>query len=120
MKIIITESKLENTVLKFLDSSNFVINDNGKTFNAYIYFLNNEGDNEAMISVYYRNAFGEVRNFVYVNPKLIDYVTSFFPISEEDFLNIVLYWVSNVLNMEMSSIENADSAHQRHRIYVQL
>ena len=120
MKIIITESKLENTILKFLDSSNFVIYNKGRQFNSYIYFLDDGDDNEAMISVYHRNAFGEIRNWAYVNPKLINHVTSFFPIDEEDFLNIVSYWLSNVLNMKINSVESAFRADQGHRIYVQL
>lgn len=118
MKIIITESKLEDTILKFLDNNNFFVYKGGRSFNSYIYFLENEGDNEAMISVYHRNAFGEIRNWVYVNPKLINRVTLFVPIDEEDFLNIVLYWVTNVLNMKMNSVVNAFRGGQEHRIFV--
>lgn len=120
MKIIITESKLEDTILKFLDNNNFVVYKGGRSFNSYIYFLENEYDNQAMISVYHRNAFGEIRNWVYVNPKLTNYVTLFVPIDEKDFLNIVLYWVTNVLNMKMNSVENAFRTYQEHRLDVRL
>lgn len=120
MKIIITESKLEDTILKFLDNNNFVVYKGGRSFNSYIYFLENEYDNQAMISVYHRNAFGEIRNWVYVNPKLINHVTLFVPIDEKDFLNIVLYWVTNVLNMKMNSVEDAFRTNQEHRLDVHL
>jgi hypothetical protein len=120
MKIIITESKLEDTILKFLDNNNFVVYKGGRSFNSYIYFLEDGDDNQAMISVYHRNAFGEIRNWVYVNPKLINRVTLFVPIDEKDFLNIVSHWVSNVLNMKINSVENAFRTDQGHRLDVRL
>jgi hypothetical protein len=104
MKYLITESKLEKVIFKYLDIQDFVIYDNKKRFNNYIYFLNSESDRQSQISVYVNNAFGEVRNWVFVNRRLTEELTTFFPIDKSDCLDIIKVWVNNTLGISDSTI----------------
>ena len=104
MKYLITESKLEKVIFKYLDIQDFVIYDNKKRFNNYIYFLNSESDRESQISVYTNNAFGEVRNWIFVNSDLTDKLSTFFSIDKSDCLDIIKEWVNNTLGISNSTI----------------
>jgi len=104
MKYIITESKLKKVIFKYLDIQDFVIYDNKKKFSNYIYFLNSESDRESQISVYTNNAFGEVRNWIFVNRDLTDKLSTLFPIGKSDCLDIIKEWVNNTLGISDSTI----------------
>jgi len=104
MKYLITESKLEKVIFKYLDIQDFVIYDNKKRFSNYIYFLNSESDRESQISVYTNNAFGEVRNWIFVNSDLTDKLSTFFSIDKSDCLDIIKAWVNNTLGISDSTI----------------
>jgi len=104
MKYLITESKLEKVIFKYLDIQDFVIYDNKKRFSNYIYFLNSESDRESQISVYTNNAFGEVRNWIFVNSDLTDKLSNFFPIGKSDCLDVIKVWVNNTLGISDSTI----------------
>ena len=104
MKYLITESKLDRVIFKYLDNQDFVIYDNKKKFSNYIYFLNSESDRESQISVYTNNAFGEVRNWVFVNSDLIEELSTFFSIDRLDCLDIIKVWINNTLGISDSTI----------------
>ena len=106
MKFLITESQLDKVVSKYLDNQDFVIYDEKKKFDNYIYFLNNITDSEAQISVYHKNSVGEVRNWVYVNYDLIEELSNFFSIDELDCLDIIRVWISDTLGIKVGKIEN--------------
>ena len=117
MKYLITESKLDNVVSMYLDSQDFVIYNNKKKFNNYIYFLNSESDGVSQICVYHKNAFGEVRNWVYVNFDLIEELSNFFSIDKFDCLDIIGAWVSNTLSIKIGRVSIAE-IHDSHRLIV--
>jgi hypothetical protein len=117
MKYIITESKLEKVIFRYLDNQDFVIYDDKKKFNSYTHFLNSDSDNISQISVYVRNAFGEVRNWVTVNYDLIDELSKFFSIDKPDCLYIIRDWVSNTLSIKIDVIYGSHSEHS-HRLIV--
>lgn len=104
MKYLITESKLEKVIFKYLDIQDFVMYDNKKRFNNYIYFLNSESDRQSQISVYVNNAFGEVRNWIFVNSDLTDKLSTFFSIDKSDCLDIIKAWINNTLGISNSTI----------------
>jgi len=118
MKYLITESQLDRIVFKYLDKQDFVIHNNKKKFNNYIYFLNSESDEMSQISVYVKNAFGEVRNWVFVNYDLIEELSKVFSIDKLDCLDILRDWVSNTLNIKVGMIENAGDADNFYRLRV--
>ena len=118
MKYLITEGQLDNVVSKYLDNQDFVVYDDKNKFDNYIYFLNNITDYEAQISVYNRNSFGEVKNWVYVNYDLIKELSNFFSIDELDCLDIIRVWVSDTLGIRVGKIENALDFGAYHRLVV--
>ena len=117
MKYLITESKLDNTVSMYLNNQDFVIYDNKKKFNRYIYFLNSESDMMSQISVFHSNAFGDIRNWVFVNYDLIEELSNFFPIDKFDCLDIIGAWVSDTLSIKVGKIMVSSGEHY-HRLIV--
>ena len=120
MKYIITESKLNNIVFKYLDSLNYLIIDNGKKYNNYIYFLNDESDVRAQISVYHKNAFGEIRNWVYVDSDLINLINQFIPIQKSQLPKVIGRWVGDKLGLDIPSDEVYNTAYgdMNHRLII--
>ena len=118
MKHLITESQLDRVIFKYLDKQDFVLHDNKRKFNNYIYFLNNITDDTAQISVYVTNAFGEVRNWVYVNGELIEMLSNFFSIDKDECLETIKRWVSNFLNIEVDKKVNPDNNGANHRLHI--
>ena len=118
MKFLITESKLDKVVSMYLDNQDFIVYDNKKKFDNYIYFLNNESDLYAQISVYNINSVGFVRNWVYVNYDLIKELSDFFSVDELDCLDIIKVWVSDTLGIKVGKIENTINTGSYHRLIV--
>ena len=118
MKYLITESQFDKVIFRYLDNQDFVLHNNKKKFNNYIYFLNNITDDTAQISIYVTNAFGEIRNWVYVNYELIDELSNFFSIDEDECLETIKRWVTNSLNIEVGKIENPDNTGAHHRLHI--
>ncbi|CAB4130098.1 hypothetical protein UFOVP117_254 [uncultured Caudovirales phage] len=117
MKYLVTESQIDRVIFKYLDIQDFVLYDDKRKFNNYIYFLNNITDDTAQISVYLTNSLGDVRNWVYVNGELIQRLSGFFSIDEDECLETIERWVSNVLNKEVGRIENTDNTGAHYRLY---
>ena len=118
MKYLIAENQLDKVVSKYLDNQDFVIYDEKKKFDNYIYFLNNITDSEAQISVYHKNSVGEVRNWVYVNYDLIEELSNFFSIDELDCLDIIRVWISDTLGIKVGKIENPLNTGAYYRLQV--
>ena len=106
MKYIIKESQIDRIVFKYLDNQDFIVYDDKKKFDSYIHFLNSESDEFSQISVYVKNAFGEVRNWVFVNPDLTEELSNFFSIDKRDCLGIIKVWVDNTLGISDSAIKD--------------
>lgn len=118
MKYLITESKLDKLVSMYLNNQDFIVYDNKKKFDNYIYFLNNESDLYAQISVYHKNSVGEVKNWVYVNYDLIEELSDFFSIDDLDCLEIIKVWVVDTLGIRVGKIENTINSGSSHRLIV--
>ena len=117
MKFLITESQFDKVIFKYLDNQDFVIYDNKKRFNNYIYFLNSESDGISQICLYHKNAFGDVRNQVFVKYDLIEELSNFFSIDKFDCLDIIGAWVSNTLSIKIGRVSIAE-IHDSHRLIV--
>ena len=101
MKLVITENKFKSVIFKYLDKKDFIIKNNNKKFNNYIYFLNSENDNHSVISVYKKNAFGEERDWVFVNNNLIEEISGFFSMSYDDSAKLITSWVGHKLGFDL-------------------
>ena len=85
MKFIITESKLEQTVFKYLDNRDFVEFENNRS----IYFVYSKGDRYSQIR------FDKDDLWVGMADELCIEVSSFFSISKEESIKIIGLWVKN-------------------------
>ena len=93
MKFLITESKLENIIFKYLDNQDFVKIDKGEN----IYFVNSEGDKFAKIR------FNKNNGWCYINYNLIQEISSFFSMKESDSEQVIGRWVESTLQMKVSN-----------------
>jgi len=93
MKYLITESKLDSIVFKYLDNQDFI---QIKKRN-YIFFVNSESDEYGQIR-YDKN---DGRCFI--NFKLIDEISSFFSFRESDSKEVTGRWVENTLQMKVTN-----------------
>jgi hypothetical protein len=93
MKFLITESKLENIIFKYLDNQDFVKVEK----NNDIYFVNSEGDEIAMIR------FIKNDGWCYINYDLVKEIFSFFSMKESDSEQVIGRWVESTLQMKGSN-----------------
>ena len=103
MKFLITESKLENIISKYLDNQDFVKIDKGEN----VYFVNSEGDRLAEIR------FDKNDSWCYINYDLVKEISSFFSMKESDSEQVIGRWVESTLQMKVSNtligrIENVE------------
>ena len=93
MKFIITESKLENIIFKYLDNQDFVKIDKGEN----IYFVNSENDKLAQIK------FNKSNGRCFINYDLVKEISSFFSMKESDSEQVIGRWVESTLQMKVSN-----------------
>ena len=92
MKFLITESKLENIISKYLDNQDFVKIE--KEHN--IFFVNSEGDWVAEIR------FKKDNGWCYINYNLVKEISSFFSMKKSDSEQVISRWVESTLQMKVS------------------
>jgi hypothetical protein len=93
MKYLITESKLDKVIFKFLDNQNFIQIErrNG------IYFVNSEKDGFAQIR-YDKND-----GWCYIYRELITEICNFFSLEYYDSEEVIGRWVENTLQMKVTN-----------------
>jgi len=92
MKYLITESKLNQVIFRYLDNQDFIrIEERNK-----IYFVNSEDDEYAQIR------YGKDDGLCYVYYKLIDEISSLFSLDETDSKEVIGRWVENTLQMRVT------------------
>ena len=93
MKFLITESKLENVIFKYLDNQDFVKIEKENN----IYFVNSEGDKYAKIR------FNKDNGWCYINYNLVKEISSFFSMEKSDSEQVISRWVESTLQMKVSN-----------------
>ena len=89
MKFIITESKMEQIVFKYLDNQDFIVKGNKHS----VRFLNSEDDVDGLID------YSNVSKMCYFQKELVDELIDFFSIEKVTAGDIIAKWVSNKLNV---------------------
>ena len=93
MKFIITESRMERILSKYLDLQDFVKVEKDE----YIYFVNSTDDGYGQIR-YDKN---DGWCFIYID--LVDEISSFFSLEYDNSKEIIGKWVENTLQMKVSN-----------------
>ena len=93
MKYLITESRFDNIIFKYLDNQDFIQID-GKN---RIYFVNSEGDEYAQIR------FDKKDGWCFIYYKLIEEISAFFSLQHSDSEKVIGRWVENTLQMKVTN-----------------
>ena len=93
MKFILTESKLENIIFKYLDNQDFV--KIKKAIN--ILFINSSSDE------YFQIVYSKNDGICYIYVGLITEISSFFSLSYYNSEGLIGKWVENTLQMKVSN-----------------
>jgi len=91
MKFILTESKFEQIIFKYLDNQDFIKFDKGTN----TYFVNSVNDKLAQIR------YERFDGYCGVNVELVREISSFFSLDKEDSENIIVKWVENTLQVKV-------------------
>jgi hypothetical protein len=97
MKYLITESKLEKVIFRYLDNQDFIQFEKGNR----IYFVNSEGDEYAQIR------YDKDDGWCYIYYELIDEISSFFSLNETDSKEVIAIWVENTHQMKVTYAYNS-------------
>ena len=93
MKYLITESKLNKVIFRYLDNQDFIQIKGGNR----IYFVNSEGDEYAQI----RYDIGD--GWCFIGWDLIIEISSFFSLGRNDSKEVIGRWVENTLQMRVTN-----------------
>ena len=96
MKYLITESKLEKVIFKYLDNQNF-IQIKGRN---RIYFVNSEDDEYGQIR------YDKDDGLCYIRYGLIYKISSFFSLELTDSMDVIGRWVEDTLQVMVTNSNN--------------
>jgi len=91
MKYLITESKLEKVIFRYLDNQDFIKIESGET----IYFANSKDDEKAQIR------YDEGDGYCEINTGLINEISSFFSLNERDSIDKICSWIESTTGMDI-------------------
>ena len=92
MKYKITDRKLESVIFLYLDNQDFIQIEKGDN----IYFVNSEGDKYAQIR------YDKEHGWCYIHYKLVDEISSFFSLEQNDSKDVIGRWVENTIQMRVT------------------
>ena len=95
MKYLITESQREKVIFRYLDNQDFIPIEKGDK----IYFANSEGDEYAQIR------YDKDDGWCGIYYKLIDEISSFFSLEQNDSEKVIGRWVENTLQMRVTNTQ---------------
>ena len=104
MKFLITESKLENVIFKYLDNQDFVKIDDGKR----IWLI--KSIEEDYSTIFY----SRVTNYCSVRKSFVVNLRTFFSIDTKNAFEIISKWIEKTLDVK---VENIDYGIVRHKPY---
>jgi hypothetical protein len=95
MKYLITESKLEKVIFRYLDSLNFIQIETSSN----IFFVNSEDDEHAQIRYTKKNGFCQI------NLNLIEDISALFSLNDATSKDIIGKWVEHTLQNEVTYVQ---------------
>ena len=97
MKFIITESKLDSIVFKYLDNQDFVV----IKMKNRLYYVNSEDDEYAQVRYHPKD------RWCTIHYDLADEVSKFFSLDYEDSINLINKWIEDKLGIKSINVEVA-------------
>ena len=99
MKYLITESKLNKAIFRYLDNQDFVV----IKISNRLYFVNSENDEYAQIR------YDEDSEVCFINIDLVKEISSFFSLERSDSKEVISMWVENTLQMKVNYTKQEQS-----------
>ena len=100
MKYLITESKLNQVIFRYLNNQDFIQINKGAT----IFFVNSENDEYSEIR------YDKISGWCYIVISLVDEVSSFFSLKHSVSNEVIGRWVENTLQMKVMEIRSSKPA----------
>jgi hypothetical protein len=97
MKYLITESKFDSIVFKYLDNQDFVVIKMGNR----LYYVNSEDDEYAQVRYHPKD------RWCTIHYDLVDEVSKFFSLDYGDSINVINKWIENKLGIKSINVEVA-------------
>jgi len=97
MKYLITESKLDSIVFKYLDNQDFVV----IKMKNRLYYVNSEDDEYAQVRYHPKD------RWCTIHYDLVDEVSKFFSLDYGDSINVINKWIENKLGIKSINVEVA-------------
>ena len=97
MKYLITESKLNKAIFRYLDNQDFVV----IKISNRLYFVNSEGDEFAQIKYYPED------RWCTIHYDLADEVSKFFSLDYSDSISVINRWIENKFGRKSINVEVA-------------
>ena len=97
MKFIITESKFDSIVFKYLDNQDFVVIKMGNR----LYYVNSEDDEYAQVRYHPKD------RWCTIHYDLADEVSKFFSLDYEDSISVINKWIEDKLGIKSINVEVA-------------
>ena len=97
MKFLITESKFDSIIFKYLDNQDFVVI---KMPNR-LYYVNSEDDEYAQVRYHPKD------RWCTIHYDLADEVSKFFSLDYEDSINVINKWIEDKLGIKSINVEVA-------------
>ncbi len=98
MKYLITESKFDSIVFKYLDNQDFVVIKMGNR----LYYVNSEDDEYAQVRYHPKD------RWCTIHYDLVDEVSKFFSLDYGDSINVINKWIENKLGIKSINVEVAN------------
>ena len=94
MKYLITESQLDKVIFTYLNNQDFIQTEMGNN----IHFIRSESDR--YVQIRYNNN----DNWCYINPNLVEEISSFFSLRPSDSEKVIVKWFENTYQMSVEHI----------------
>ena len=94
MKYLITESKLNKAIFRYLDNQDFVV----IKISNRLYFVNSENDEYAQVRYHPKD------RYCTINYKLVEEIGNFFPLDTNECIDIINKWVENKVGVESMDV----------------
>ena len=96
MKLVITESQIDNIIFQYLDNQDFIQIERKDS----IYFVNSEGDEYAQIR------YDKKDGWCVIYYKLVDEISSLFSLRYSDSKKVIGRWIENTLQMKVTNTKD--------------
>ena len=97
MKYLITESKLDRVIFKYLDNQDFIV----IKMKNRLYYVNSEGDEYAQVRYHPKD------RWCTIHYDLVEEISNFFSLDTYQSIGVINRWIENKLGIKSINVEVA-------------